>query len=160
MHTLHLSMIRSDQPVRAIKAVRAAREALGEGIGLANARAIVDDFVESGAEPQLLGGSEDPVAVRTALLRLRVEDCDGIIDYEGDLEPDDVEDPENDDAPDVLAYRTALALMAFADGNPSVALMYSKTLINATGAEEFFESVGTALTDVFPLRDGGEVQVG
>lgn len=158
MHTLHLSMIRSDQPVRAIKAVRSARQALGEGIGLESAKAIVDEFVATSATPQLLGGHEDRATVSTALARLRAEDCDGIVDYEEPLEPDDVEDPDYEE-PDVTAYRTALACMAFADGNPGIALMYSKTLGLATGADDFFESVGGALTSVFPLRDGPIVEV-
>lgn len=161
MHTLHLINYKFEHRITAVKGVRAALEQFGVSreYSLSQANATIKALRDSNGEPQLVGESDDLSVVQSAEAILESHGCMAIVDLDG---PEEV-DYDSDELPaspqdfvnvepdfTVAQAQTAMALMAFADGNPSMALAYCRTLSHTTDEREFFAGVENALLSTFP----------
>jgi hypothetical protein len=156
MHTLHLTAYDPNRYWECIRGIRQALFHLGDdemgNAHLADARRILDAFREAEGAPQFIGENEN---VEQA--QLQSNGGDGLID----LDPSAVEQPQDagnsgeseDEFFSDQEYRTAMALLAMSDGEPSKAMAYCGTLARATDEGEFFQGVAGALLSVFPWRD-------
>lgn len=154
MHSLWIVDADSDHRVAALKALSKARKALGNEIEGSYVRTWAAlESVMGGGGPALVGIGEraalESVGSALELAGMVVEL------HEGDSRPALLEDSpaeDQDDGPD-YAVRTALSVLAFAQGNPSVAVMYAHTLKRNTGDdEEFYDDVIAVIMDAFPER--------
>lgn len=171
MHTLHLT---SFDPARYWEVVRGVRQALfhlrGDVRGrklLREAREHVDAFKGAEGVPQLLGENADLEQVNKALTQLESNGAGGVID----LDPESIENPparteaappppeESEQYFSDQEYCTALALLAFAEGNPTKAAVFSNTLARAAEEPEFFGGVTNVILSVFPMESGPPVVV-
>ena len=172
MHTLHLINYQIEKRISAVKGVRAALEQLGEAThdnSLSKARDVINALRESNGEPQLIGQHDDISIIESAEALCESHGCLTIIDLDGSEEID--EDVPARIAPSagtieiepdftVAQAQTAMACLAFADGNPSKALAFCKTLEHTTGEDEFFDGVANALLSTFPPpKDAGNIPV-
>lgn len=139
MHTLHLVGYDQDELVLVVRGVRAALAELGERVTSAQA-------AERVGVNALLGEHESRERVLDALAALMGE-SNGAAIGQIDATPDELAEVEEDPEEDAFAttepkvWRTAIALMANADGNPLKASAYARTLYGTTNDELFMEVI-------------------
>lgn len=151
METLWIEAFNWDQRVTVMKALAKVRKDHGDLIagGYAECWNTLEKVTE---RPQAAIRDEDHAVLEQAGRQLQLAGATVDIlpgdeypgaDAEGEDEADDGEDA-------LFVQRTALSLMAMAQGNPSIAVVYAATLRRNTGDEEFYEAVFDALMDAFP----------
>ncbi len=150
MKTLWIEAFNWDNRVTIMKALAKVRKDHGDLIagGYAECWNTLEQVKD---RPQAAIRDEDHDVLEQAGRHLQLAGATVAI-LSGDSYPGaDDEDEADDDGEDGLyVQRTALSLMAMAQGNPSIAVVYAATLRRNTGDEEFYEAVFDALMDAFP----------
>ena len=156
----------------AIRGVRHIRSLLGNDDSFGAAKLTVDTFLENPTVKMLVDATEDAELAQQAITEA-AEYAQGAAFFE--INPEDLELPNPDvdnESEDVTggdnaeeydldgpfspaAYRTAMALIAMEQGNPTRAFLRCSMLARTTEDASLYQEVQAAILSVFPPDVGG-----
>lgn len=159
MHYLHVTLTDPPNHIQAAKGIRAAKFALGERLGMAEAARLVQDAERDGIVS--LGQNADHDTIQAAM---RVADDSGALRGFVDLTEDEyaelaksarptppAKQPQPPrPTPSTPAFAVALQFMALTSGNPLVAAAHARRMGVNADESPFFEEVTQAIIGSFP----------
>lgn len=153
MPTLHIIVEDASNPIRLLKAVRAARRMIGDEAGakLEMAQRSLEQITEDGAI--YVGEDDDPKLIREAADEIEyiIEDAgEAVIDLAAAPKEAPVEIHETLLETTEDGYRLAIQLMSMTNGEPLKALVAAHNLGRMMNDKKYVEAIVSLIT-VFPV---------